>query len=52
MDKITYTAIQNVDQSLLLDGSVDWQTVAMGSLATIMSDANVEITINEWPGGE
>lgn len=54
VDKITYTAIQNVDQSLmlLLDGSVDWQTVGMDALATIMSDANVEININEWPGGD
>lgn len=53
IDKITYTAIQNVDQSLmlLLDGTVDFQTVGMDSLATIMSDAKVKININEWSSG-
>ncbi|MBQ8554829.1 MAG: ABC transporter substrate-binding protein [Clostridia bacterium] len=53
IDKITYTAIQNVDQSLmlLLDGTVDFQTVGMDSLATIMSDAQVKININEWSSG-
>ena len=52
IDKITYTAIQNTDQSLmlLLDGTVDFQTVGMESLATIMSDAKVAININEWSG--
>ena len=54
IDKITYTAIQNVDQSLmlLLDGTVDFQTVGMDSLATIMSDAQVKINIYEWSGSD
>ena len=54
IDKITYTAIQNVDQSLmlLLDGTVDFQTVGMDSLATILSDAKVGINIYEWVGSD
>ena len=47
IDKITYTAIQNTDQSLLLllDGTVDFQTGDMASIATIKSDAKVDINI-------
>ncbi len=54
VDKITYTAIQNVDQSLLLllDGTVDWQTVGMESIATIKSDAQVGINIYEWSSSD
>ncbi|MBQ4159047.1 MAG: hypothetical protein IJD86_13040, partial [Clostridia bacterium] len=53
IDKIVYTAIQNVDQSLmlLLDGTVDFQTVGMDSLATIMTDAQVAINIYEYSSG-
>lgn len=54
IDKITYTTIQNVDQSLmlLLDGTVDFQTVGMEALATIQDSASVEINVYEWAGSD
>ncbi len=50
IDKITYTAIQNVDQGLmlLLDGSEDYQTIAIDAISTIQESANVPISIYEW----
>ena len=50
IDKITYTAIQNVDQGLmlLLDGSEDYQTVGIDAISTIQESANVQINIYEW----
>lgn len=51
IDKITYTAISNTDQSLLLllDGSVDFQSVAMADISTI-KESNTKINIYEWSG--
>ena len=53
IDKITYTTISNTDQSLLLllDGTVDFQTVSMESLATI-KDSDTKINIYEWSGAD
>ena len=53
IDKITYTTIQNTDQSLLLllDGTVDFQTVEMASISTIL-ESNTEINIYEWSGSD
>ncbi len=53
IDKITYTAIQNTDQALLLllDGTVDFQTVGMESIPTIM-DSDTKINIYEWSGAD
>ncbi len=52
IDKIIYTTIQNTDQSLLLllDGTVDYQIVSMDAIATIQTEANVDINIYEWSG--
>lgn len=53
IDKITYTTIQNTDQSLmlLLDGTVDFQTVGMESIPTILESAT-KINIYEWAGAD
>lgn len=49
IDKITYTTVSNVDQQLmlLLDGTVDFQTVAIESVRTIM-ESSTPITVYEW----
>ena len=49
IDKITYTTISNTDQSLLLllDGTVDFQNVAMADIKTIM-ESDTKINIYEW----
>lgn len=49
IDKITYSKVSNVDQELmlLLDGTVDIQTVAIESIKTIMESAT-PINIYEW----
>ena len=53
IDKITYTTVSNVDQQLmlLLDGTVDYQTVAMESIQTIL-ESETKINIYEWTGGD
>ena len=53
MDKIIYTTVSNVDQQLmlLLDGTVDYQTVAMESIQTIM-ESETKINIYEWSGAD
>lgn len=53
IDKIVYTTVSNVDQQLmlLLDGTVDYQTVAMESIPTIKESAT-KINIYEWSGGD
>jgi len=53
MDKIIYTTVSNVDQQLmlLLDGTVDYQTVGMDSIQTIM-ESETKINIYEWSGAE
>ena len=53
IDKIIYTTVSNVDQQLmlLLDGTVDYQTVAMESIPTIL-ESETAINIYEWSGGD
>ena len=53
IDKIIYTTVSNVDQQLmlLLDGTVDYQTVAMDSIQTIM-ESETKINIYEWSGAD
>ena len=53
IDKIVYVTVSNVDQQLmlLLDGTVDYQTVAMESIPTIL-DSQTAINIYEWSGGD
>lgn len=53
IDKIIYTKVSNVDQELmlLLDGTVDYQTVGMGSIPTIL-ESETAINIYEWSGSE
>lgn len=53
MDKIIYTTVSNVDQQLmlLLDGTVDLQTVAMESIPTIL-ESQTAINIYEWSGSD
>ena len=53
IDKIIYTTVSNVDQQLmlLLDGTVDYQTVAMESIPTIKESAT-PINIYEWTGSD
>ena len=53
MDKIIYTTVSNVDQQLmlLLDGTVDLQTVSMESIPTIL-ESETKINIYEWSGSD
>ncbi|MBQ7850338.1 MAG: ABC transporter substrate-binding protein [Clostridia bacterium] len=53
IDKIVYISVSNVDQQimLLLDGTVDYQTVAMESIPTIQESATA-INIYEWSGSD
>lgn len=53
MDKIIYTKVSNVDQQilLLLDGTVDFQTVGMDSIPTIQ-ESQTAINIYEWTGAD
>ena len=53
IDKIVYTTVSNVDQQLmlLLDGTVDYQTVGMESIPTIQ-ESKTEINIYEWAGSD
>lgn len=53
IDKIIYTTVSNVDQelSLLLDGTVDFQTVGMEAIPTIL-ESKTEINIYEWSGSD
>ncbi len=57
IDKIVYTTVQNVSQELmlLLDGTVDFQTVAMESIPTILDAENTsgtKINVYTWAGSE
>ena len=51
IDKICYLTVANVDQQLmlLLDGTVDYQTVGMESIPTIL-ESETAINIYEWSG--
>lgn len=53
IDKIVYTTVSNVDQELmlLLDGTVDFQTVGMESIPTIL-ESKTKINIYPWSGAE
>ena len=53
MDKIVYTTVQNETQTLmlLLDGTVDLQTVSMESIPTIL-ESQTKINIYEWSGSD
>ena len=53
IDKIVYTTVSNVDQQLmlLLDGTVDYQTVAMESIPTIL-ESKTAINVYEWSGAD
>ena len=53
IDKIIYVSVSNVDQQLmlLLDGTVDFQTVAMESIPTIL-ESETAINIYEWSGSD
>lgn len=53
IDKIVYVTVANVDQQLmlLLDGTVDYQTVAMESIITIQESAT-PIDVYEWSGAD
>ncbi len=52
IDKIVYVTVSNVDQQLmlLLDGTVDYQTVAMESIPTILEAGGIEIY--QWSGSD
>ncbi len=53
IDKIIYTTVSNVDQELmlLLDGTVDFQTVGMESISTIL-ESKTKINIYPWSGAD
>ena len=53
IDKITYTTMENNDNSLLLllDGTIDFATVPMDAIPTIMESAT-KMNIYEWSGGD
>ena len=53
IDKIVYTTVSNVDQELmlLLDGTVDFQTVGMESIPTIL-ESQTKINVYEWAGAD
>lgn len=50
IDKIDYTTIQNTDQSLmlLLDGTVDFQIIALSDIPTVLEAGTVNLY--EWSG--
>ena len=55
IDKIDYTTVQNVDQELmlLLDGTVDFQTIAVQDAPTVLDAENTsgqKINLYEWSG--
>lgn len=55
IDKVTYSTVQNVDQELmlLLDGTVDFQTIAMQDAPTVLAaeqTSGQKINIYEWSG--
>lgn len=55
MDKIVYTTVQNVDQTLmlLLDGTVDYQTIAVQDAPTVLEaeqTSGTKINLYEWSG--
>ena len=52
IDKIVGVTVSNVDQELmlLLDGTVDFQTVSMDSIETILAAGN--INVYEWSGAD
>ena len=55
IDKIIYTTVQNVDQTLmlLLDGTVDYQTIAAQDAPTVLDAENTsgtKINLYEWSG--
>ncbi len=55
MDKIIYTTVQNVDQELmlLLDGTVDYQTIAVQDAPTVLEaeqTSGTRINLYEWSG--
>lgn len=55
IDKIIYTTTQNVDQELmlLLDGTVDFQTIAIADAPTVLAaeqTSGQKINIYEWAG--
>lgn len=57
IDKIVYTTVQNVDQTLmlLLDGTVDYQTIAVQDAPTVLDAENTsgtKINLYEWSGAE
>ena len=53
IDKIIYTTVSNVDQQLmlLLDGTVEFQTVGMESIPTIL-ESQTKINIYPWSGAD
>ena len=53
IDKIVYVSVSNMDQQLmlLLGGTVDFQTVAMESIPTIL-ESETAIEIYEWSGSD
>lgn len=53
IDKIIYTTVSNVTQELmlLLDGTVDFQTVSVESIPTIL-ESQTKINIYEWSGAD
>ncbi len=53
IDKIIYTTVSNVDQELmlLLDGTVDFQTVGMEAIPTIL-ESQTKINVYPWSGAD
>lgn len=53
IDKIAYTTVENKDNMLLLllDGTVDFDTVGMDAIPTI-KESNTKMNIYEWSGGD
>ncbi len=52
IDKIAYTTVENAENMLLLllDGTVDFDTVGMDAISTI-KDSDTQMNIYEWSGG-
>ncbi len=53
IDKIVYTTVENKDNQLLLllDGTVDFDSVSMDAIPTIM-ESETKMNIYEWSGGD
>ena len=54
IDKIAGVTVENDDQALLLllDGTIDFKSVSMEQVETILNTANANVNVYEWSGAD